>query len=276
MGDDGNIQARAEALTDPRRGTAAVLQSLQKIVTELVAAHPNVAGVGVACAGQIHAASGVVVEAPNLGWHDVPLAAELRSAVNVPVVVENDVRAAAWGEFTSGAGKGSDSLVALFIGTGVGSGAVLGGALWRGASNVAGEVGHTQVVPGGLPCGCGARGCLERYVSGSGFQQRYRENASAGDVHAAAQAGDARAREVWEDAVRYLCVALANYVTVVNPHVLVLGGGVIEAVPALFDAAAAGVPPLATRLAREVLRIERARLGDWSGVVGMAHLVARG
>jgi glucokinase len=131
-------------------------------------------------------------------------------------------------------------------------------------------------------------------VSGSGFQGRLRIALSEGRptalkartrgdattltatlVEEAAAAGDPVAREMWDDAVRYLTVALANYVTVVNPRVLVLGGGVIETVPALFEAAATGVPELTTVLSRAVLRIERARLGDWSGVVGAATLAAR-
>ena len=235
-----------------------------------------------------------MVDAPNLGWHDVPLAEEMRRVLRVPVLVENDVRAAAWGEFAFGAGAGADSLIAVFVGTGLGSGAVLDGRLWRGAGNGAGELGHTQVVPDGIPCPCGRRGCLERYVSGSGFQGRLRIALSEGRptalkaktrgdatvltatlVEEAAAAGDPVAREMWDDAVRFLTVALANYVTVVNPRVLVLGGGVIETVPALFEAAATGVPGLTTVLSRAVLRIERARLGDWSGVVGAAALASR-
>jgi glucokinase len=290
--DGGRIVARTEALSDPRRGSIAVLDTLRQTVTELSASVDRLSAIGVACAGQIHAETGVVVQAPNLGWVNVPLAADLRAALGVPVIVENDVRAAAWGEFTAGAGASDDSLVAVFVGTGLGSGAVLGGCLWRGASNAAGEVGHTQVVPDGIPCPCGARGCLERYVSGSGFQQRFRDALAAGIptalkartrggeverltasmVYDAAQAGDALAQEIWGDAVRFLTTSLANYVTLVNPRVLVLGGGVIETVPALFDAVVTGVPPLTTVLSREVLRIERAVLGDWSGVVGAAAL----
>jgi glucokinase len=284
LGDDGRLLARTETLSDPHRGAAAVLETLRQTITEMVAPLDGLGAVGVACAGQIQADTGVVVQAPNLGWTNVPLAGELRRALGVPVIVENDVRSAAWGEFTYGAGAADDSLVAVFVGTGLGSGAVLDGRLWRGAGNAAGEVGHTQVVPDGLPCPCGARGCLERYVSGSGFQQRFREALAAGHttvleepvtaslVYEAAQAGDPFAREVWSDAVRHLTVALANYMTLVNPRVLVLGGGVIETVPALFEAAAAGIPPLTTVLTRAVLRIERAVLGDWSGVVGAAAL----
>ena len=297
VGDDGRILARTETLSDARRGSAAVLETLLRTVTELAAPLDRLSALGVACAGQIHAETGVVVQAPNLGWTNVPLADELRRALGVAVVLENDVRAAAWGEFTTSGGRAGDSLIAVFVGTGLGSGAVIDGRLWAGASNAAGEVGHSQVVADGLACPCGARGCLERYVSGSGFQQRLREAVAAGRstvlttrtagdaekltapmVYEAAVAGDALAREVWDDAVHHLTVSLANYVTVVNPRVLVLGGGVIESVPALFDAAAAEIPRLTTILAREVLRIERARLGDWSGVVGvgaLAHHSAR-
>lgn len=245
-----------------------------------------------ACAGQIHPATGTVIYAPNLGWRDVPLAAHLQQGLGRRVTVENDVRAAAWGEFVFGAGAGAQSLVAVFVGTGVGSGAVLDGVLWRGARNGAGEVGHTQVVWDGLPCPCGRRGCLEQYASGSGFQRRLRLALADGVatrlaresrddparltaimVKAAADAGDAFARELWQDAERFLTLAVANYVTLLDPEVLVLGGGVIEAVPRLFEAVAVGVPSLVTVLARDV-RVQRAQLGDWSGVVGAAALAA--
>ena len=268
-----------------------MLETLRQTITELAAPLDGLAALGVACAGMIDPATGAVVDAPNLGWRNLPLGAELRRALGVPVLIENDVRAAAWGEFAFGAGAGDSNLVAVFVGTGLGSGAVLDGRLWHGAGNAAGEVGHMQVVPDGLPCPCGARGCLERYVAGSGFQQRFgdalaggvptalaaRTGRDAGRLTAAllyeaAQAGDAFARAVWDDAVHYLTVGLANYVTLVNPRVLVLGGGVIETVPALFDAAARSIPRLTTILARQALRIERARLGDWSGVVGAAAL----
>ena len=260
-------------------------------IAELAASCDGVAAIGIACAGQIHPQTGTVLEAPNLGWHNVPLAAELARTLRLPIVVENDVRAAAWGEYKYGAGQGADSLVAVFVGTGVGSGAVLDGRLWHGSSNGAGEVGHTQVVPDGLPCPCGARGCLERYVSGSGFQQQFRdalhsgattavttpttgdvERLTAALVYEAAEAGDAWARGVWDNAVRYLTLGLANYVTLLNPRVLVLGGGVIETVPSLMDRATTGLMAATTLLARQVLRVERAQLGDWSGVIGAAAL----
>jgi glucokinase len=289
---DGKVLSRVECLTEAQRGPAGVLTRLIESIRQLLASHRSVATVGVACAGQIHPATGTVVYAPNLGWHDVPLASQLRDALGVRLTVENDVRAAAWGEFAHGAGAGARSLVAVFVGTGVGSGAILNGAIWRGANNGAGEIGHTQVVWEGLPCPCGRRGCLEQYASGSGFQRRLRlalasgaasslAEATQGDparliasmVEDAAQAGDRLARELWEDAERFLTLGVANYVTLLNPEVLVLGGGVIETVPRLFQAVSSGVPRLTTILASR-LRIERAKLGDWSGVVGAAGLAS--
>ena len=261
-------------------------------MAELSAPLGPVAAVGVAAAGQIHPTTGVVVQAPNLGWRDVPLRATLARVTGVPVTIENDVRAAAWGEFVHGAGQGVRSLLVVFVGTGVGSGAVIEGTLLRGAGNAAGEVGHTQVVIDGLPCPCGQRGCMEQYASGSGLQRRFAASPGreASRLHAlcggepsrltmamvdeAARGNDALATEMWRDAQRYLAFAIANYVTVINPEMLVLGGGVIESVPRLFSTLAEGVPRLTTVLARASLRIERARLGDWSGVVGAAALAA--
>jgi glucokinase len=290
---DGEVLSRIERPTEAERGPDVVLASLLEVIHQLLGSHPSADAVGVACAGQIHPATGTVVYAPNLGWRDVPLAGHLQPRIGRRLTVENDVRAAAWGEFAFGAGVGTRTLVAVYVGTGVGSGAVLDGALWRGVSNGAGEVGHTQVVWDGLPCPCGRRGCLEQYVSGSGFQRRLGRalaegvttrlaQETAGDparltatmVKAAADAGDALARELWQDAERFLTLAVANYVTLLNPEILVLGGGVIETVPRLFEAVAAALPSLTTVLARAV-RVERAKLGDWSGVVGAAALAAK-
>lgn len=250
----------------------------------------SVSAIGIAAAGQIHPETQSVVYAPNLDWHDVPLKARIQARFGLPVWVENDVRAAAWGEFCLGAGKGGESLLAVFVGTGVGSGAVLGGRLWRGAANVAGEIGHTQVVADGIPCVCGRRGCLEAYCSGIGFIRRFEAALAAGaatilnartggvpsrltarHVADAAAEGDPLARDLWEDAVRYLGLAIANAVTLLNPERLVLGGGVVESVPGLIETVTAAIRARSTLMARGVT-VHRAALGDWAGVAGAADL----
>jgi glucokinase len=269
-----------------------VLDTLQQVIARLAGTLDTLTAVGVAAAGQIHPTTGAVVAAPTLGWRNVPLGAALAGRFGVPVTVDNDVRAAAWGEFRFG-GHRAGSLVGVFVGTGIGSGAVFDGTLWRGAGNSAGELGHTQVVPDGLACPCGGHGCLDQYASGAGFQRRLRAALAAGAtttlreatgddpgaltadmVAAAANSGDELARRLWTDARRYLTLAIANYVTLVNPETLVLGGGVVENVPELFDEVTGGVLLATTVLARDSLRIERARLGEWAGVLGAAALAA--
>jgi glucokinase len=272
------------------RGPAAVLDTIQQVIARLAESLDALASIGVASTGQIHPETGAIVAAPHLGWRDVGLATTLAAKFGVPVTVENDVRAAAWGEFRLG-GHRARSLLAVFVGTGIGSGAVLDGTLWTGDGNGAGDLGHTRVVADGLACPCGGHGCLEQYASTSGFKRRLRaalaaatptalREATEGDpdaltadmVAAAANSGDPLARTLWTDAQRYLTLAVANYVTLLNPEVLVLGGGVVDNVPELFDEITGGVMAATTILARDSLRIERTRLGEWAGVLGAASL----
>jgi glucokinase len=292
---DGRLFSQTEALTEAHRGPSAVLDTIQTAIRSLASGRDEIASIGVACAGQIDPDTGAVVYAANLGWRNVALARALTDAFGVPVIVENDVRAAAWGEYRFGAHCTVGSLLAVFVGTGIGSGVVLDGRLWRGAANAAGELGHTQVVPDGLPCPCGGRGCLEQYASGAGFKRRFRDARAAGVktvlsdvteddpatleatmVAAAANSGDELARGLWSDATRYLALALANYVTLVNPQILILGGGLFETLPELFDDVTGGILRGTTEMARRPLAIERARLGAWAGVLGAASLPGEG
>ncbi len=293
LSQSGQLAGRLEIQTEAWKGPASVLANLKGLVTQLLDStdRSRVAGIGIAAAGQIHPKTHAVVYAPNLDWHDVPLREEIESAFGLPTYVENDVRAAAWGEYRFGVGRGTQSLIAVFVGTGVGSGAVMDGLLLHGFNNVAGELGHTQVVKDGLPCGCGQRGCVEAYASGSGFVRRLEAALGAGVKTSLAKAtggeparltaalvareaahGDGFAREIWAEAEQYLGMALANYVTLLNPELLVLGGGVMITVPALADALAERIRALTTVLARGV-RVERAALGDSAGIFGAADRV---
>ena len=293
LSQEGQLVARLEMQTEAWKGPSGVLANLKGLVTRLLDStdRSRVAGIGIAAAGQIHSKTHAVVYAPNLGWHDVPLRDEIESAFGLPTYVENDVRAAAWGEYRFGVGRGAQSLIAVFVGTGVGSGAVMDGLLLRGSSNAAGELGHTQIVMDGLPCACGQRGCVEAYASGRGFVRRLESALTAGVatslgeetqrdpsrvtaalVARAAAAGDVFAREMWSDAERYLGMALANYVTLLNPELVVLGGGIMTTVPSLAETLTQSVRAHATIMAREV-RVERAGLGDSAGIFGAADRV---
>ncbi len=290
---DGELLGRLEVQTEAWKGAAGVLATLKGMISRLLdSTDPaRVAGIGIAAAGQIHPVTQAVVYAPNLRWDNVPIRDEIESAFGLPTYVENDVRAAAWGEYRFGVGRGSKSLIAIFVGTGVGSGAVMDGLLLQGAANAAGELGHTQIVPDGVPCACGQLGCVEAYASGRGLMRRVEAGLLAGTgtrlkddiggdlsrvtaalVARAAAAGDEFAQRIWNEAERYLGAAIANYVTLLNPDLLVLGGGVMTTVPSLSAAIEHQVRAHATVMARGV-RIARAALGDSSGIFGAADRV---
>ena len=252
--------------------------------------------VGVGVAGQCLGASGLVLNAPNLGWRDVPFGRMLEAALGVPVQVANDLSVAAWGEKKFGAAKGLDDVVLVFVGSGVGSGLILGGRLHHGAQGVAGEFGHVKVRPvrpttAVRRCGCGELSCLEAYTSGMNVAARVREEMAAGAATAVRELaggdldrvtativdeaygrGDAYAVGLWGEVGEILGVAIANLVTLVNPARVILGGGVLLGCPNLDGLVRRHFDASVSRSATRGLSIERAWLGDDAGVIGAALL----
>ncbi len=163
--EDGTILKRARR-ESPATDTAAIQETIADLVSEL-SSGLDVEGVGVGAAGFVDVSRSTVLFAPNLAWRDEPLKAELERRTGLPVVIENDANAAAWGEFAFGAGADAEDLLLVTVGTGVGGGIVLDGRLHRGTFGIAAEIGHLRVVPDGRPCPCGNRGCWEQYASGS-------------------------------------------------------------------------------------------------------------
>ena len=163
--EDGTILKRARR-ESPATDTEAIQETIADLVSEL-ASGLDVEGVGVGAAGFVDVSRSTVLFAPNLAWRDEPLKAELERRTGLPVVIENDANAAAWGEFAFGAGADAQDLLLVTVGTGVGGGIVLDGRLHRGTFGIAAEIGHLRVVPDGRPCPCGNRGCWEQYASGS-------------------------------------------------------------------------------------------------------------
>jgi glucokinase len=288
-------KARHEERT-PIAVARGVAQVVRQALAQAGVAPESLEGAGVGVAGQCLGASGVVLNAPNLGWRDVPFGDLLRAELGVPVRVVNDLSAAAWGERAFGAARGVDDAALVFVGSGVGSGLILGGRLHEGGSGVAGELGHIKVTPrGALPrrCGCGEWGCLEAYAGGMNLAARVRDDlaegkagavlqAAGGDpskvsasaVEAAYQAGDLYARDLWAETGELLGTAMANLCTLLNPARLVLGGGVLLGCPNLMRITRAHVGDRTLRAARRGLTVECAGLGDDAGVVGAALLGA--
>jgi glucokinase len=277
-----NVVAERSFPTRAEAGFDDVLRRMCEAASALAKGHPC-AAVGVAAAAQVDVEAGVLVASPNLRFENQPLAAPLGNALALPVILENDVSAAAYGEYLAAPDE-REPLLAVFVGTGVGGGLVVDGEVFRGAGGFAAEIGHVPVVPaGGEPCGCGRRGCVEAYAGGAAVVRRANARRAAekppftdvDGVASASAAGDAGCREILEGAADYLGMALAAAVNLLNPGTLVMGGGVARAWPALVPRALdrmkeSALPPALTSLtAREAI------LGGRAGVIGAAALARR-
>lgn len=245
-----------------------------------------VAGVGISCGGPLNRADGILTGPLHLpGWIDVPIVAMVEEEFGVPAALENDATAAALGEYRYGAGRGSSTMVYLTLSTGVGGGAVIAGRLHLGAAGNGGEFGHLLVRSGGRRCLCGRRGCLEIYASGTSIAARARDAVAergaastlariddlrAEHVSAAAQAGDPLAVELWTETTDLLASALTDLVNILEPDVVVLGGGVTRAGAILLDPVRRAVLRDAMPPAAAAVRVEIAELGDVVCVVGAA------
>ncbi len=233
------------------------------------------AAVGVALPGVVDSRTGVGVFSANLGWRDVPFAALLTDRLGLPVALCHDVRAGGVAESRLGAGRGCSSFLFMPIGTGIAGAMVIGGQVRPGAHWRGGEIGHVVVRPGGLPCGCGSQGCLETLGSAAAIGRRYaqasgRPQATAEQVARLAASGDALAAQVWDEAVEALADGLAIYQTLLDPELIVIGGGLAEAGEALLRPLRAA---LGRRLTFQVAPpIVPASLGDEAGCLGAGLL----
>ncbi|RKG88543.1 ROK family protein [Corallococcus terminator] len=290
----GKLLSSAKVAVTDRKPPGVVETIAQAADEALKRAGVKVDGCGVGAAGQIHKDSGVISVAPNLGWRNVPLADLLQKRLGYGVKVVNDLSAAAWGELHAGAGRGSQDMLVVFVGSGVGSAIIADGRLVQGGGGVAGELGHIKVVPGGRLCGCGEHGCLEAYVGGHNLIAQTKELLASGrsrileslvadsdpdsitpvTLEKAADAGDAEAKELHERASRFLAIAVANQVTMLNPSRLLLGGGVLTYCPGIRQRVLDGVQMWSSQTSREGLLVADAELGDDSGIIGAALLVA--
>jgi glucokinase len=257
-------------------------------IAETNAARKDFVGIGMGAPGPLDRDRGIVVVAPNLGWRDFPLRDLVSSRLGLPVTLDNDANCATVGEWWQGAARGGRTVVGFTIGTGIGGGVIIDGSLFHGASDVAGEVGHTTIELNGRYCKCGNYGCLEAYASGPAIATRAREvlvreeSASAlpsmvggqldlitaQTVYDAAKQGDAVAQEIVRDTARYLGAGIASLLNILNPDIVVVAGGVTAAGDTLFVPLRAEVRRRAFRPAVEAARILPAELPGTAGVVG--------
>lgn len=244
--------------------------------------------VSVVVPGTVNVAEGVVVKAPNVPCLDgFRLAAALESELDEPVILENDANAAAIGEMWRGAGQGSRTLICVTLGTGVGGGIILDGKLWRGADGSAGEIGHIGVDPfGGVACTCGSRGCLEVYASATAIVRMTREarprypnsllhnteDLTSAKVYQAGTAGDELAIEVFRRMGVYLGIGLASLINILNPEIVVIGGGLSNGWDLFEKHMHQQVIERAFPIPARRVKIVRAECGDDAGLLGAARL----
>jgi glucokinase len=282
--------------TISEQGADAVLGRIVKLARASIAAArgKEIAGVGIGSPGPLNTTTGVVLLTPNLGWTNFPLRDRLAQALGLPATLDNDANCAIFGEWWRGAARGAKHVVGLTIGTGIGGGIVLDGEIYRGASDIAGEIGHMTIDLNGRRCKCGNYGCLEAYASGPAIAARAVEGIEAGTdtslpkyvngdlrkitaqlVYEAAHDGDDYAYEVVKDTARFLGVGVANVINIFNPEVVVICGGVTLAGERLFGPLRSEAKRRAFKPAVDVCRIVPGELTGTAGVYGAAAVFAR-
>ena len=275
---NGDVLRRERTATEADRGYEHIVRRVGELASKLLAAAPECEWLGVGTPGAVSSRSGRMKNCNTVCLNGRDLPADLARAVGRPVRVENDANCFALAEAKLGAAAGADLVFGVILGTGVGGGIVCGGRLLPGLQHIGGEWGHHSIDPAGPPCYCGQRGCVETLLSGPALEAAYRDAggaspASASEVARRADAGDAiaaRVRDAWLD---HFGRALANLIAILDPSVVVLGGG-LSNVDVLYDRGRAAV---ARRIFNDELTtpIVKHQLGDSAGVVGAALLAGR-
>ena len=288
----GRIHFRLKQNTPQVEDAEQIVEALVAAVNECekqcAGAREQIGAVSVVVPGTVNVEEGTVVKAPNVPCLDgFRLTEALTRALNRPAILENDANAAAVGEMWQGAGRGHHSIVCVTLGTGLGGGIVLDGKLWRGADGSAAEIGHMCVDPfGGVACGCGSRGCLEVYASATAIVRMTREarprhpesvlrtgeSMTSEDVYRAGLKGDELALEVFRRMGVYLGIGLANLINILNPEMIVIGGGVVNAWELFEKHMHQQVAERAFPLPAANVKIVPAQCGDDAGLIGAAWL----
>ena len=291
---EGRVLARTSCLTEAQDGVQKVLErmygTVDDVLTEAGIDVGQLAGIGIGSPGPLDFKTGVVLNAPNLGWRNVPLGELFRQRFQVPIQVGNDANLAGLGEKWLGAGKGVSDLLYLTVSTGIGGGIIIDGKIHTGAHDIAGEVGHIIVKRDGPLCGCGRRGCLEAMASGTAIAREAKAGLKRGEssllaklagageptakhVGEAARSGDPFSTKLLRESFTYLGLGIVSLLNVLDPEMVVIGGGVSNLDDLLFDPVREivkenfGASPLAD------VPIVKAELGADVGVLGAAMLV---
>ena len=288
---EGKILAQASVPTGAQRPWQEVIRDMAQVSLQALEASghtlDDVVSVGVGVPGYADPDTGVVVFCTNLGWHDVPLREELEKYLHKPVHADNDANVAGFAEARAGVSRGAHSSVFLTLGTGVGGCTIINGRIWYGAHKVGGELGHVIYNFDGEPCTCGSRGCFERYASATALIRMGREavarhpqsvlaakleTLNARDVIDAARTGDEAACEAFDAYTDHLANGISSFINVIDPEIIVLGGGVSKAGAFLLEPVRKKVEERRFYKTLPFARIELSELGNDAGIIGAALL----
>lgn len=290
----GQVLHYVKKKTKKDKGTERIIQKIIKSVNEILEENKlqkkDIASIGIGAAGQVDRENGVLIAAPNLDCFDVNLKEIIEKEFDIPVLIGNDVEIATIGELYFGAGRGHQDFVCVFVGTGIGSGIVTKGKLRPGSSGTAGEIGHVIVDVGGRPCACGGNGCLEAYASRlavekriagalkkgrtSAIQEFWEEGKSikTSMIKKALELNDELVTQTLDEAAEYLACGLASVINFVNPELIILGGGLVDAIDYFYNKAIKIAKAKALPTPSKKILFKKAELGDFSGVIGAALL----
>lgn len=287
---DGSILARSRTETPKFGGAEEIVDAIVGLAIDCrdqASGQGEVVSFGLAVPAVLNTGEGKIHTSPNLpAMNGIHLSKAIREKLNIPVVLENDATSAAIGEQWLGASRGVQNSICVTLGTGVGGGIILDGKPLRGVDGTAGEIGHICVEPFGVPCGCGSIGCLEQYSSASAIVRQAKElfvkhpesklrsdgNLTPKEVYEAGNLGDALAIEVFRKVGFYLGIALAGLVNVLNPEVIVIGGGASAGWELFIPETKNQIMKRAFQQPAERVKLLRAELGDDAGILGASHL----
>lgn len=276
----GRLLVQDRCPTDAASGPEGALDALRGMVDGFGTLARDVTAIGISFGGPVNPTrTQSLLSHHGPGWEDFPLVARVAQIWRRPAVMDNDANAAALGEVRYGAGREGRNVLYLTVSTGIGGGVVINRSLYRGSRGLSGEIGHTIVVPNGPLCPCGKRGCLEAIASGTAIAQAYRatadppaESITAADVFRRAAANDRAAQSVLDAAITALGIGLANGINLLDPDLLVIGGGVSKAGAALFEPLRAIVRTYCAPSPPDAVPIVPATLGDAVGILGAVAL----
>lgn len=294
----GEVLEHVKKKTKKDKGPKNIIRKMLEGIEELIEisgkSFDEISSIGVGAAGQIDRENGIIISAANLDCYDLNLKKILTEKFNLPVYVGNDVEIATIGEQKFGAGKNCNDFVCIFVGTGVGSAIIKGGKIITGATGTAGEIGHIIVDLNGRQCSCGAHGCLEAYASRSAIERRIEgalkkgrkscildyletgKSITSSMIQKSIEREDELVLQCVTEASEYLSGGIASIINFINPELIILGGGLIEAVDYFYQKTIKKAKAKSLPVPAEKIQFKKAMLGDYSGVIGAAFLEDRG